>query len=354
VRRQLGGYVRDSLPAKARQRVDDHLDRCARCRAAVLDVIDVDAAIRLRVAPVLLPGAFAAAGALGADDTGGATEGSTPGPGPLAGAAAAGAATAPEPVLGVESILDDIEGLGADVGTTSSGSTVVGRVLSVPGRSAAAVVAAAAILVAALLFMLQSQPEGRVAADAPMARDSSSRTPGASEPGWPTSTAATATSTVSSVIGEATAEDVSLRQPQGARDSAGRPVGTAPQTTGPTGTAGATSTGTAPGSTSTGARSPGEVGAVTRLAFTPADQGTYLAHLEVPAGWLITSVRDRHGAREVEHVSSPTRVVEVRLRSGQLVVEVTRARAGVTGRLVASFEDRSGEPLAGSGSYPLL
>ncbi|MBW8730143.1 MAG: sigma-70 family RNA polymerase sigma factor, partial [Terrabacter sp.] len=65
VRRQLGGYVRDSLPVKARERVDAHLDGCARCRAAVLDVVDVDAAVRLRVAPVLLPGAFAVASGVG-------------------------------------------------------------------------------------------------------------------------------------------------------------------------------------------------------------------------------------------------------------------------------------------------
>ena len=91
---------------------------------------------------------------------------------------------------------------------------------------------------------------------------------------------------------------------------------------------------------------------MTTLTFRPSDRG-YLAHLEAPAGWLITSVRDVHGTRVVEHVSRPTSQFDGRLRAGELVVEVTRVEPGRTGTLVALFTDRSGSPLPGSGSYPL-
>lgn len=335
-RRRLDGYVRDSLPTDARQHVDEHLDRCARCRAAVLDVIDVDAAIRLRVAPVLLPGAFAGAG------------------GAVTGVASAGA-VAPEPVLGVEAFLDDIEGLGTDLGAASGGSTVVGRVLSVPGRSVAAVAAAAAIIVAAALFLLQPQPAGQVAADASTGRDSASGTPSGSEPAWPTTTAApgpSATGGPRPVIGVATAERAGLRGSSGAPDVHPSRPGTPP--TPATSTAASPSSSPSASPQTTTPRPAGLVGTVTRLVLAPGGQGTCLAHLEVPDGWLITSVLDRQGSRTAEHVSSPTRVLDDRLRAGRLVIEVTRTRTGVTGELSAWFENRSGEPLAGSGSYPLL
>jgi RNA polymerase sigma factor (sigma-70 family) len=358
VRRQLGGYVRDSLPAKARERVDEHLDRCARCRAAVLDVIDVDAAIRLRVAPVLLPGAFAAAGGAGASVGSAAAGALGTGPAGAAAWATAAGAAAPEPVLGVESFLDDIEGLGACAGATSGGSTVVGKVLSVPGRSAAAVVAAAAIIVAAVLFLVQSEPAGQVAADASTGRDSSSGMPGGSESGWPTTTEAAETGATSAttapgpVIGVATAEVARLREPAGV--PGGRPLRPGTTSSPGTSTAGSPSSTSSTSPAATTPPPPGDVGTVTRLLLEPGDQGTYLAHLEAPDGWLITSVLDRHGARATEHVSSPTRVLDDRLRAGQLVIEVTRTRTGLTGELRASFEDQSGELLAGSGSYPLL
>jgi hypothetical protein len=91
---------------------------------------------------------------------------------------------------------------------------------------------------------------------------------------------------------------------------------------------------------------------VTSLTFTPSDRG-YLAHLTAPAGWLLTSVRDVHGARVVEHVSQPTAQFDGRLRDGELVVEVTRVQPRLSGDLVARFTDRSGATLPGSGSYPL-
>ncbi|KRF38998.1 hypothetical protein ASH01_20675 [Terrabacter sp. Soil811] len=384
VRRQLGGYVRDSLPVKARERVDEHLDGCARCRAAVLDVVDVDAAIRLRVAPVLLPGAFAVASGVGVADAVGddAVGDGTVGDGTVgAGAAGVGAvaatggATIPVAV-GVASLMDgadDLSEFAADVsggGPGGGSGGVNGRVLSVPGRSAAAVLAAAALVVATALFLLQLQPAGRVSADAPVGRDSSAGPVDGTESPYPAET--TSSSVPSStaprpVIGMATAENVSRFRSSGGRSgSADRqtrpPSRPAPTSTGtsatstsrpsPSPTTTPTPTSSRPTPTTKVAPPPAPVGTVTSLAFTPSDRG-YLAHLTAPAGWLLTSVRDVHGARVVEHVSQPTAQFDGRLRAGEVVVEVTRVQPRLSGDLVARFTDRSGATLPGSGSYPL-
>ena len=354
VRRQLGGYVRDSLSVSARERVDDHLDQCARCRAAVLDVVDVDAAIRLRVAPVLLPGAFAVAAGAGAGAAG-------------AGVAAAGPGATVPVAVGVASLmegLDDVAGYATDVGSGGSDRAsggVAGRVLSVPGRSAAAVLAAAALVVAASLFLLQLDPTGSVSADAPVGRDSTAGAPDGTESSYPaeTSTSSPTSTAVRPVIGVATAETVSRFQSSGGRPgSADRQTratsisrATSPTSAGP---ATPTSTSTS-GTSATTAPSPSPrspVGTVTSLTLTPSDRA-YVAHLEAPDGWLITSVRDVHGTRVIEHVTQPTSQFDDRLRAGELVVEVTRVKPDLVGALVAIFTDRSGSTLAGSGSYPL-
>ena len=380
VRRQLGGYVRDSLPVKARERVDEHLDSCARCRAAVLDVVDVDEAIRLRVAPVLLPGAFAVASGLGAAD---AVGDDAVGDGTVvAGAAGAGAvaatggATIPVAV-GVASLMDGADDLSEFAADASGGGPgggsggVNGRVLSVPGRSAAAVLAAAALVVATALFLLQLQPTGRVSADAPVGRDSSAGPVDGTESPYPAGTTSSSVPTSTAprpVIGVATAEGVSRFRSSGGRSgSADRqsrpPSRPAPNSTGTSATSSSrpspspttttpTPTSSRPTPTTNVAPPPAPVGTVTSLTFTPSDRG-YLAHLTAPAGWLLTSVRDVHGARVVEHVSQPTAQFDGRLRAGELVVEVTRVQPRLSGDLVARFTDRSGATLPGSGSYPL-
>ncbi|CAN7501554.1 sigma-70 family RNA polymerase sigma factor [Terrabacter sp. LjRoot27] len=377
VRRQLGGYVRDSLPVRARERVDEHLDGCARCRAAVLDVVDVDAAIRLRVAPVLLPGAFAvasgvgAAGAVGAGAVGAGAAGAGAAGAATAGAGvAAASAGATVPVaVGVASLMDgfdDVAGLATEVGGASGGSGgVAGRVLSVPGRSAAAVLAAAALVVAAALILLQLQPTGRVAADAPVGRDSSAGAADGTESSYPAETSSSAVPTSTAprpVIGVATAEGVSRFQSSGGRVGSAELQTGSPASPAPTSTAASATSTRKPSPSTTSTRpstpttsvspSPASVGTVTSLTFTPSDRG-YLAHLEAPTGWLITSVRDVHGARVVEHVGAPTTQFDGRLRGGELVVEVTRERPALTGDLVALFTDRSGTTLPGSGTYPL-
>lgn len=361
MRRHLGGHVRDSLSAATRQRVEDHLDGCARCRAAVADVVDVDAAIRLRVAPALLPGAFAPPeAAVGASARPTVEEASVP----LAVGDASIMGPSGDPLTSVA--------VGRDEESLAWGTA--GRVLSVPGRSAAAVLAAAALVaaVALFLFLFQLEPTGRVTADSPGRPGSSTGSVDGTESPYPTD----ATGSVAGprpVIGVAAAEGVSRYQTSSGRSTgsgdAGGPGSLSQQGRPTTGTDSATSTagGRAPGTTPapTSPATPsapvpatslpgtvGTVGAVTSLRLAPSDRG-YLAHLEVPTGWLITSVRDVRGGRPREQVSSPTSVYDGRLAGGDLVVEVTRVRPDLMGALTALFTDRSGAPLPGSGDYPL-
>jgi DNA-directed RNA polymerase specialized sigma24 family protein len=370
VRRQLGGYLRDDLLEPARQQVDDHLDGCARCRAAVLDAVDLDAAILLRVAPVLLPGAFAgavagAAASAVADEAGAGEMSGTDEPSGDDGTAAALAESwVPVPV-GVAWLMDGAEDDRAH--DDDPEEEVFGRVVSVPGRSVAAVLAAAALLVAAALFLTQLEPSGQVAADSLVAQASSPGSVDGGETDHPDETSGSADASATAprpVIGVATAEGVSRYQSSGGR--AGSQAQAAVGTGGSSSSASRrprtspTSTSTAARPTSTSARpttntptaTVSPVGTVTSLAFTPSDRG-YSAHLEVPGGWAITSVRDVKGARVREHVDQPVTVFDGRLGGGDLVVEVTRVRPDVTGALTAVFTDRSGAPLPGSGAYLL-
>ena len=59
-RGRLGEYVRDALSARDRAATQQHLDDCDRCRAALFDVADVNASLRVVIAPLLLGGAVVA------------------------------------------------------------------------------------------------------------------------------------------------------------------------------------------------------------------------------------------------------------------------------------------------------
>ena len=59
-RRQLGPYIRDALSSRDRAAVDEHLRQCERCRAALLEVDDVNNSLRTVIAPIILGGALAA------------------------------------------------------------------------------------------------------------------------------------------------------------------------------------------------------------------------------------------------------------------------------------------------------
>src|SRR6185437_4564607 len=80
-RRQLGPYIRDALSSRDRATVDEHLEQCERCRAALLEVDDVNNTLRTVIAPVILGGALAAGHYLSsAGSVGHATEASGSGP----------------------------------------------------------------------------------------------------------------------------------------------------------------------------------------------------------------------------------------------------------------------------------
>jgi RNA polymerase sigma factor (sigma-70 family) len=59
-RRRLGAYVRDALSSRDRAAVDEHLARCEPCRAALLEIDDVNDTLRAVIAPIILGGALAA------------------------------------------------------------------------------------------------------------------------------------------------------------------------------------------------------------------------------------------------------------------------------------------------------
>lgn len=365
-RRQLAGYVRDSLPHGARQGVEDHLDGCAACRTGVADVVDVDSAIRLRVAPALLPGAFAPPDA---------RDGVGEGVGEHVGEreAVGGRQVVPEASVPLAVGVASVRGAGEDGGSPGAavgdpdvapGLDTAERVLSVPGRSVALVLAAAALVAAVSLFLFQLGPTVPATADGPARPGTSTRASDDIESSYP-SEGTTATVAPRPVIGVATAESVLRYQPgsgsnsatgpgsqvrqarstTGAGGASGRPTGSATVPTSPS----TTSTPTMPGPPTT---QPAPVGAVTSLRLTPSDR-SYLAHLQVPTGWLVTSVQDVRGGRPRERLTSPTAVYDGRLLGGDLVIEVTRVSPDVTGALTALFTDRSGATLPGSGDYPL-
>jgi len=94
-------------------------------------------------------------------------------------------------------------------------------------------------------------------------------------------------------------------------------------------------------------------GVPTVLGFEPSTDRRYTASVVAPAGWLITSVRDVRGGRQVEHVGAPTHTFEGSLRPGSLVIEVTPQPGAVPGTLVTRFTDRGGALLPGSGGHPV-
>jgi RNA polymerase sigma factor (sigma-70 family) len=128
-RRQLGPYIRDALSSRDRATVDEHLEQCERCRAALLEVDDVNNTLRTVIAPVILGGALAAGHYL-------------PSAGSVGHVAAAG-------VSGPNS------GAPSDAEAKSSGSAAGGHRLWHGGsKTATLAVAGAAAVIAALVVIL--------------------------------------------------------------------------------------------------------------------------------------------------------------------------------------------------------
>ncbi|WP_344430369.1 sigma-70 family RNA polymerase sigma factor, partial [Amycolatopsis minnesotensis] len=87
---RLGAWTRDGLSKRERAQVETHLDECDRCRALAAELADVNGALRLIIAPIVLGGGvlgyLAAAGAAKASA---ATAGAAAGAVGTAGAAGA-------------------------------------------------------------------------------------------------------------------------------------------------------------------------------------------------------------------------------------------------------------------------
>ncbi|WP_076264000.1 zf-HC2 domain-containing protein [Intrasporangium flavum] len=338
-RRQFGPYGRDALADGDRDRVDAHLDTCARCREAVAGLVDVTELIRAGVGPHLLPGLF------GVDEE------------------SAAEATPGEPAADEEEDADD-EGAGLLAGVAAPGATLVATRADASGRNdtrrldlplvlvgGAAVVAVAGIAVLlALLGGSSPAPYGAAGRPTTSATRPGPGTEARPRPGvvvaFPTLPAAV--STAIHALSTSTIEAVSAaaRVARPATTTAAARSRTPTPTRTPTRSPRPTPTAPPPGPVVT-------PGVPTVLAFDPSPDRRYTASIVAPAGWLITSVRDVRGGREVEHVGAPTQTFEGTLRAGRLVVEVTPQSGAAPGTLVTRFTDRTGALLPGSGGHPL-
>ncbi|WP_323095268.1 sigma-70 family RNA polymerase sigma factor [Intrasporangium sp. YIM S08009] len=359
VRRLFGAYGRDALPEGERARVDTHLDTCDRCREAVAGLVDVTELIRAGVGPHLLPGLF------GADD-----EGAEAGPDVMA----ADAADDPDDT---DDTGDD-DGPGLLAGVTAPGAALAatsGGVAGASGRSDARrldlplvlVGGAAVVAVAGIAVLLALLGGGSPASDVAAGRPTTSATRPAPDtvarplpnvvvavPTLP-STVTTAVQALSTSTVEAVSVAARVARPGTTAVASRRTrAGTPATTPAPTRTATPTRT---PRPTTTAPppqASPTVVpGVPTVLGFEPSSDRRYSASVVAPPGWLITSVRDVRGGRQVEHVGAPTQTFEGTLRPGSLVVEVTPQSGARSGSLVTRFADRGGALLPGSGSHPV-
>jgi RNA polymerase sigma factor (sigma-70 family) len=365
VRRLLGGYVRDGLSARDRARVDDHLDTCERCRAAVVGLVDVNETIRSGVGPLLLPGVFGAAGVVGATGRGAAGSGTGAAGGAASGAAGAGTLAAQHGVEGRPAAAPS-----ASDASEASGTRRVNLPLALVGGAAAVVVAG---LLAVLGLLGRGTPPAPMAAGvrppasaSPPVADSATRAfpgivLGVPGPRAGRTAAAAAVETISEaelLVGSRGAVvDASrlalatrpARQPRGT--TTGPTIPTSPSTTRP----GPGTPSTTPATTPATAPPPTTVvaGVTVVLTFEPSADRGYRASIVAPTGWLVTSVRDLHGGRPFEHVSSPVSTFDHTLRPGLLVVEVTPQPGAAPATLLVSFTDRNGVLLPGSGTYRL-
>jgi RNA polymerase sigma factor (sigma-70 family) len=86
---RLGAWTRDGLSKREKAQVEAHLDGCAKCRALAAELADVNSALRLHIAPLVLGSGTLGYLAVAGTATGGAIAG-----GAVAAGAAAGAAGA--------------------------------------------------------------------------------------------------------------------------------------------------------------------------------------------------------------------------------------------------------------------
>lgn len=442
----LGGYVRSGLSERDRRRVEDHLGHCAMCRAALLEVIDVDRTIRTAIVPLAAliggAGAAAAAGALGAGSAAGAvatgssatTSTATSATGSAAGSAtgssAAGATSATGSAAGSAtgsgSAAAAEAGAGSAAGASSAGLTAGSSTGSLAAGTAGAAVATGSVIsitsglrglwalrprgvlgavtatgtaaaTAALIVVTvdfgppapQAQPPttATITAVGDSANRDGSRVPSGPPRGPAQLTPPVGVPSASTPARSATPADPASTGP--AASSATRAAGGAlsASTTSPTGTPapptpkGSLATPTTSGSASpttsrkpvtapttflppdptptrpttspTTSKPPTPIAPASRqFTFEPDTTSGTATTLRLSSGWVVSSVRDLHDGREVEHLVLPGRVFVGLLRSGPVVVQVRPdvvdhpAKPGV---LVADFRDLSGHKVDGGG-----
>ena len=96
---KLGAWTRGGLAKREKAQVEVHLDVCARCRALAAELADVNGAMRLFIAPVVL--GIGAAGYLASTGGTAVTAGAAVAAGGAAGSAAGAAASGPRQFIGV-------------------------------------------------------------------------------------------------------------------------------------------------------------------------------------------------------------------------------------------------------------
>ncbi|TQF07446.1 sigma-70 family RNA polymerase sigma factor [Kitasatospora acidiphila] len=202
---RLGQYARGALRKRASTEVGNHLRDCEKCTAALLELVDINHALRLvlpggvlvwigagafsAVAAALGAGAVAGgAAAGGAAAAAGATGGTTAGAGAVGGAAGAAGAGA----VGGVGAAGAAGSAGAAGGASGAGGTAAGAAgegLGTAGK--AGIVAAVVAAAAAVAFALSGSPAPKpaAAAPAPPATAPSSPPPSAPAPPAPKPTA---------------------------------------------------------------------------------------------------------------------------------------------------------------------
>lgn len=123
-RSKLAAYVRSSLSPRDRASVDDHLDRCPGCRAALVAAVDVGQAIRTHVVPLVAAGAVVGAALqLGEGAAGGtAATSSAAATASASSTAASSVATASAWVIGSKAVAVSVAAMAAIVGGVSLNS----------------------------------------------------------------------------------------------------------------------------------------------------------------------------------------------------------------------------------------
>ena len=330
IRQDMGAHVRGVLASAPTLRLEEHVRDCDRCRLAWLEAVDLEATIRLRIAPIIAPaGTTLAAATYGA--------------------------------------------VAHETGSTQR------TVLSVPNAVAAA---AAVVLAAGIIVALRDpapasditaparKPDATISRVTPPAAAATSTT--APVRAQPAMTAATASST-SPAARAADQRSARLSRPTG-RTVTTRHATVHPATWTPTAPGAAvpvsTEAPTTPRATANPYRTASTISATSsppvttsapttvaapvmrEFRFAPATDSFYTASIQVSDGWLITSVVDEHPDGPHEHLGTPDRSFTHVLTPGPLSVTVTQTPGRTTpGVLEVHFSDLLGHPVDGGGIF---